>query len=77
MLITLRPGVSMPAVTTRLDRTKQDMRKGRRTGSPVSENSGVSPCHAPPHTHAIYIPGCSVESTIFLACHSSGVISFV
>lgn len=31
-----RFGVSMPAVTTRLDMTKQDMRKGRKTGSPVS-----------------------------------------
>jgi hypothetical protein len=47
----------MPAVTTRLDRTKQDMRKGRKTGSPVS--------------------GCSVESTIFLARHSSGVIDCI
>jgi hypothetical protein len=33
---TPRPGVSMPAVTTRLERTKHDMRKGRNTGSPVS-----------------------------------------
>src|ERR1700750_2643237 len=32
----LRLGVSMPAVTTRLDRTKADMRKGRKTASPVS-----------------------------------------
>jgi hypothetical protein len=44
----------MPAVTTRLESTKQDMRKGRKTASPVS--------------------GCSVESTIFLARHSSGVM---
>ena len=29
---TCRPGVSMPAVTTRLEMTKQDMRKGRKTG---------------------------------------------
>lgn len=33
---TFSPGVSMPAVTTRLDMTKQDMRKGRKTGWPVS-----------------------------------------
>jgi len=33
---TFRLGVSMPAVTTRLEVTKQDMRKGRRTGWPVS-----------------------------------------
>jgi hypothetical protein len=33
---TFRLGVSMPAVTTRLEMTKQDMRKGRRTGWPVS-----------------------------------------
>ena len=32
----LRLGVSMPAVTTRLEMTKQDMRKGRKTGWPVS-----------------------------------------
>ena len=34
---TPRPGVSIPAVTTRLERTKHDMRKGRNTGSPVSD----------------------------------------
>lgn len=28
--------MSIPTVTTRLERTKQDMRKGRSTGSPVS-----------------------------------------
>ena len=31
-----RFGVSMPAVTTRLEMTKHDMRKGKKTGSPVS-----------------------------------------
>lgn len=31
-----RLGVSMPAVTTRLEMMKQDMRKGRKTGWPVS-----------------------------------------
>jgi len=31
-----RLGVSMPAVTTKLESTKADMRKGRRTGRPVS-----------------------------------------
>ncbi len=30
------PGVSIPAVTTRLEMTKHDMRNGRKTGSPVS-----------------------------------------
>ena len=34
--LTPRPGVSIPAVTTRLDMTKQDIRNGRKTGSPVS-----------------------------------------
>lgn len=33
---TLRLGVSIPAVTMRLEMTKQDMRKGRKTGWPVS-----------------------------------------
>lgn len=28
----------MPAVTMRLEMTKQDMRKGRKTGSPVSDS---------------------------------------
>lgn len=31
-----RPGWSMPAVTMRLVMTNEDMRKGRKTGSPVS-----------------------------------------
>jgi len=30
------PGVSIPAVTTKLEKMKADMRKGKRTGSPVS-----------------------------------------
>lgn len=33
---TWRPGVSMPAVTMRLEMTKHDIRNGRNTGSPVS-----------------------------------------
>ena len=33
---TERFGVSIPAVTIRLEMTKQDMRKGRMTGLPVS-----------------------------------------
>ena len=33
---TWRPGVSMPAVTIRLEMTKHDIRNGRNTGSPVS-----------------------------------------
>lgn len=33
---TVRLGVSMPPVTTKLDSTNADMRNGRRTGSPVS-----------------------------------------
>lgn len=32
----LRFGVSMPPVTIRFERTKQDIRKGRKTGRPVS-----------------------------------------
>ena len=31
-----RLGVSIPAVTIKLDNTKQDIRKGRKTGWPVS-----------------------------------------
>jgi hypothetical protein len=31
-----RFGVSMPAVTTRLEMTKHDIRNGRKTGRPVS-----------------------------------------
>lgn len=38
---TWRPGVSIPAVTIRLEMTKQDMRKGRKTGCPVSKLSAV------------------------------------
>jgi len=34
--ITVMFGVSIPAVTTRLEMTKQDIRNGRKTGSPVS-----------------------------------------
>ena len=30
------PGVNIPAVTIRFEKTKHDMRKGRKTGSPVS-----------------------------------------
>jgi hypothetical protein len=52
---TPNPGVSIPAVTTKFDSTKHDMRNGMKTGSPVS--------------------GCSVESIVFFACHSSGLIS--
>ena len=36
---TWRPGVSIPAVTMRLEMTKQDMRKGRKTDCPVSKLS--------------------------------------
>lgn len=35
--------MSIPAVTTRLDMTKQDMRKGKNTGSPVSVFAGSNP----------------------------------
>jgi hypothetical protein len=34
--LTPKPGVSMPAVTTKFDNTKHDIRNGRNTGSPVS-----------------------------------------
>ena len=33
--------MSIPAVTMRLEMTKQDMRKGRNTGCPVSKMSAV------------------------------------
>jgi len=43
----------MPAVTTRLEITKQDMRKGRKTGSPVS--GGLSATSMPLQTVARHI----------------------
>lgn len=69
--LTPNPGVSIPAVTTKFDKTKHDMRKGRKTGVPVSGSMSLPfGTFADPH-----IPGCNVESTIFLAFHNSGVIS--
>lgn len=45
----------MPAVTTRLERTKHDMRKGRKTGSPVSaQNVSAKLIDAPPSREAAY-----------------------
>lgn len=38
---TCKPGVSIPAVTMRLEMTKQDIRNGRKTGWPVSKLSIV------------------------------------
>lgn len=75
----------MPAVTTKLDSTKHDMRKGKRTGLPVSvsELSVSSACVFHPDDRIVVfsccalVPGCSVESTIFLACHSSGVMLLI
>ena len=91
----------MPAVTTRFDSTKHDMRKGRKTGFPVSAFTGkrghkdskravLSPSfsltpfslslslslsnQAGDHGMLCTVPGCKVESTSFLARHSSGVI---
>ena len=67
------PGVSMPAVTTRLERTKHDMRNGRKTGCPVSGTQDLSiACGL--IKDRVEIPGCNVESTTFFAFHSSGVI---
>lgn len=63
----------MPAVTTRFDRTKQDMRKGRRTGSPVSVKS-PSQIRLGQSVRAGDVPGCKVESIIFFASHNSGVM---
>jgi hypothetical protein len=34
--LTPSPGVSMPAVTTKFDKTKHDMRNGKKTGWPLS-----------------------------------------
>ena len=42
----------MPAVTTRLEMTKQDMRKGRKTGSPVSGVGDVSSFNGSPNHHS-------------------------
>lgn len=68
---TPNPGVSIPAVTTKFERTKHDMRSGRKTGCPVS---GRSLKMARELGFVQNGPGCRVESTIFFACHSSGVI---
>ena len=59
----------MPAETTRLAMTKQDMRKGRKTGSPVSRRV-VSSLQESLLRMKIKVPGCSVESTIFFAFHN-------
>lgn len=69
--LTPNPGVSIPAVTTRFDKTKQDIRKGRKTGSPLSSNMSL----AFGTFGDSHVPGCNVESTIFFAFHNSGVIS--
>lgn len=67
----------MPAVTTRLERTNEDIRKGRKTGFPVSEIAIHNQFLYPFIFEVIDVPGCSVESTICFARHSSGDISFV
>jgi hypothetical protein len=63
----------MPPVTIRLDSTKADILKGKTTGSPVS---GV---HQRTLSSLVLtqmsVPGCIVESMIFFAFHSSGVMS--
>ena len=70
--VVVRLGVSIPAVTTKFDMTKHDIRKGRKTGSPVS---GPRSQHLNlEEVKEKLIPGWSVESTTFLAVHSSGVI---
>jgi hypothetical protein len=74
VLRTERLGVSMPPVTIKLDSTKADMRKGRRTGSPVS--CLLSACYSLP-SRPMRVPGCIVESITFFALHSSGVISWI
>ena len=61
----------MPAVTIRLEMTKQDMRKGRKTGWPVSEQS----TDEEGHTGCSVLPGWIVASTIFFALHISGVMA--
>jgi hypothetical protein len=71
-LRTERPGVSMPAVTTRFVRTKHDMRKGSRTGSPVSSVPSATCSHYA--IAIVVVPGWIVESMIFFAFHNSGVI---
>jgi hypothetical protein len=57
----------------RLDITKQDIRKGRKTGCPVSAQ--ISLASKSVLTDAV--PGCSVESITFFACHISGVIDLI
>jgi hypothetical protein len=71
-LRTERPGVSMPAVTTRFVRTKHDMRNGSRTGSPVSSVPSATCSHYA--IALVVVPGWIVESMIFFAFHNSGVI---
>lgn len=36
VVITPSPGVNMPTVTTKFESTKQDIRNGKKTASPVS-----------------------------------------
>ena len=62
----------MPPVTTRFDSTKADILKGSITGSPVSIDHQRLPKSL---TACPIVPGCIVESIIFFAFHSSGVIS--
>jgi hypothetical protein len=66
-------GVSIPAVTTRFEMTKHDIRNGRKTGCPVSELGQLEFFLSYRSAHR---PGCRVESTIFLAFHISGVMTF-
>lgn len=73
--LTPRPGVSIPAVTTKLDRTKHDMRNGKKTGKPVSWN--LVNCATQSVVCVCAIPGWSVESIVFFACHRSGVMSWI
>jgi hypothetical protein len=70
-ILTPSPGVSIPAVTIKLDSTKHDIRNGRKTGSPVSANSQYISLTLSQWC----IPGCRVESTIFFAFHNSSFIS--
>jgi len=89
LILTPRPGVNIPAVTTKFVRTKADILKGKNTASPLSKRHYIlvldtKYIHLSQRIHIIIqanerkpIPGCKVESITFFALHSSGFISLI
>ncbi len=57
--------MSMPAVTMRFEMTKQDMRKGRKTGCPVSIPIRLDPStKVPPYRESYQDAGSSPRSSL-------------